>query len=75
MSKVRWIGLAAVVMGAVIGIAALQQAGGLSIPWWGWALAGWTGLSFVVGRLIGQWLKSVPLTEDEPALLAESESR
>ena len=70
MGKGRAIALAIVLMSAVIGIAALVKEG---IPWWGWALAGWTGLSFVVGRLIGRWLKSVQLTEDELAGLAESE--
>jgi len=37
------------------------------MPWWGWTLVGWTGLSFVLGLLIGPWLKSVPLTEEERA--------
>jgi len=37
------------------------------MPWWGWALVGWTGLSFVLGLLIGRWLRFVPLTEEERA--------
>ena len=37
------------------------------MPWWGWTLVGWTGLSFVLGLLIGRWLKPVPLTEEERA--------
>ena len=52
----------------------LQLAAGLSMPWWGWALAGWTGLSFVLGLLIGRWLKAVRLTEEERAWLADSEA-
>jgi hypothetical protein len=72
MGKVRSIALAIVLMAVVIGIAALLQAGGWSLPWWGWALVGWTGLSFVVGRLIGLWLKSVQLTADELAWVADS---
>ena len=67
MGMIRRIALAVVLTGAVIGIAALQQAEGLNMPWWGWALVGWTGLSFVLGLLIGRWLKSVPSTEEERA--------
>ena len=32
------------------------------MPWWGWVVAGWTGLSLLAGLLIGRWLKSVQLT-------------
>jgi hypothetical protein len=70
MSNVRRISLAVVLTGAVIAIAALQQAAGLSMPGWAWALAGWTGLSFVLGLLIGRWLKPFPLTEDEAGLVS-----
>jgi hypothetical protein len=34
------------------------------MPWWGWTLVGWTGLSIVLGLLIGRWRKSVRLTEE-----------
>lgn len=37
------------------------------MPWWGLALVGWTGLSIVLGLLIGRWRKSVRLTEEERA--------
>jgi hypothetical protein len=37
------------------------------MPWWGWTLVGWTGLSIVLGLLIGRWRKSVRLTEEERA--------
>ena len=37
------------------------------MPWWGWTLVGWTGLSIVLGLLIGRWRKSVRLTDEERA--------
>ena len=37
------------------------------MPWWGWGLVGWTGLSMVLGLLIGRWLKFVALTAEERA--------
>ncbi len=74
MSKVGRIALAAVLIGGVIGMAALQQAGDLKIPWWCWVAAGWTGLSFVVGLLIGQWLRSVQMIEDGLARWVDSET-
>jgi hypothetical protein len=75
MGKVGRIAIGVIPIGAVIGVGALQQAGTLSIPWWGWALIGWTGLSLVLGRLIGRWLSSVQLAEDELASLADSRAR
>ena len=45
------------------------------MPWWGWALVGWTGLSFVLGLLIGRWLKFVPLDRGGAGLVADSEEQ
>ena len=37
------------------------------MPWWDWTLVGWIGLSFVLGPLIGRWLKSARLPEEARA--------
>jgi len=65
VSRAKRIALAVFLAAAIVGIAALQETRGLTLPWWGWALAVWTVVSFVLGRQIGRWLNSVQLTGDQ----------